>query len=72
MQTFTALGAEPWLCYGTGVLELLGGVALGAIGSHIAVLGFAFPFPPAVLLLVLAAVIIWLTQGRATMAKVKA
>ncbi len=90
IQMFTTLGVEPWLRYVTGVLELVGGlalliprttlygagitalVALGAIGSHIAVLGFDFPFALAVVLLVLAAVIIWLTRGRDSMAMAKA
>ncbi len=90
IQVFTQLGAEPWLRYVTGVLELVGGlalliprttvygagatalVALGAIGSHLAVLGLDFPFPLAVVLLLLAAVIFWLTRNRDSMAVAKA
>jgi uncharacterized membrane protein YphA (DoxX/SURF4 family) len=50
--------------YGAGLTAL---VMLGAIGSHIAVLGMGFPFPLAVLFLILAGVILWLTRERARM-----
>ena len=47
--------------YGAG---LMAATMLGAIVSHIAVLGIGFPFPLAVLFLVLALVIVWLTRQR--------
>ncbi len=48
--------------YGAGLAAL---VMLGAIISHVAVLGFDFPFPLAVLLLLLSTVIARLTYARA-------
>jgi putative oxidoreductase len=47
--------------YGAGLTLLL---MLGAIGSHIAVLGFDFPFPVAVLFLALGAAILWMARQR--------
>ena len=78
---FRTLGAEPWLRYITGLLELSTGVLLlipktgrygallglipmlGAIVTHIAVLGFGFPFPMAVVFAILCVVILYLLGG---------
>ncbi len=80
IQTFSALGAEPWLRYVTGALELVGGVLtliprtalygaaaiavtmLGAIGSHLAFLGTGFPFPLAIVFLLIAGAALWMTR----------
>jgi putative oxidoreductase len=42
----------------------------GAIVSHLAILGFDFPFPLAVIFAVIAAGIVWLTRGRTGVALV--
>lgn len=47
--------------YGAGLAAV---TMLGAIVSHIAVLGMDFPFPLAILFLVLAAIILWMTRQR--------
>jgi putative oxidoreductase len=90
IQTFTALGAEPFLRYITGLLELVGGILLfiprttlygavavaatmlGAIASHLFVLGTGGPFPLAIAFLVIAAVVLWLTRNRASAVMAKA
>jgi putative oxidoreductase len=90
IQTFTALGAEPFLRYITGLLELVSGILLfvprttlygaaavavtmlGAIASHLFVLGTGGPFPLAIAFLVIAAVVLWLTRNRDSAIMVKA
>jgi uncharacterized membrane protein YphA (DoxX/SURF4 family) len=47
--------------YGAGLTAL---VMLGAIGSHLTVLGTGGPFPLAIVFLILAGVILWLTRDR--------